>query len=136
MYEIDFSRYSLEELHQALASIDAEQYPENYAKLQAELAKPARQQQAQAVLREHESSSHDAKKVLGRTLLVITGICAFFVVFIAFSEGVIKSKSGGTLVTLAGNPLGFYFGIAVFVVAGICMMYMGFTGKGLKKEYQ
>lgn len=87
MAEIDFSRYSVEELRQAQESIDAEQYPENYARLLAELAKPERQQQEQAALRAQEIKSHDAKKVLGRTFFVIAGICLFFMAFIFHSDG-------------------------------------------------
>lgn len=136
MAEIDFSRYSVEELRQAQESIDAEQYPENYARLMAELAKPERQQQEQAELRAQEIKSHDAKKVLGRTFLVITGICLFFMAFIFHSDGVIKGKHGSVIVRLADNPVGFYFGIIIVVIGGLYLLYVGLTGKGLKKEYQ
>lgn len=136
MAGIDFSRYSVEELRQAQESIDAEQYPENYARLMAELAKPERQQQEQAELRAKEIKSHDAKKVLGRTFLVITGICLFFMAFIFYSDGVIKGKHGSVIVRLADNPVGFYFGIIIVVIGGLYLLYVGLTGKGLKKEYQ
>lgn len=37
--EIDFEKYSPEDLHSALATIDKEEYPENYRKLMAALRK-------------------------------------------------------------------------------------------------
>lgn len=136
MAGIDFSRYSIDELRQAQESIDAEQYPENYARLMAELAKPERQEQELAELRAQEIKSHDAKKVLGRTFLVIIGIGTFFMAFSFHSDGVITGKHGGVIVRLADNPVGFYFGLVVTGIAGLSMLYAGLTGKGLKKEYQ
>jgi len=133
---IDFSRYSVEELRQAQESIDAAQYPENYARLMAELAKPERQQHQQAELRANELKGHDAKKVLGRTFLVIIGIFIIFMAFILHSDGVITDKYDRFIVRLADNPVGFYFGLVVTGIGGLCALYMGLTGKGLKKEYQ
>ncbi len=134
MAGIDFSRYSVEELRQAQESIDAEQYPENYARLMAELAKPERQQQEQDALRAQEIKSHDMKMVLARTLLVITGIGTFFMAFSFYSDGVITGKYDRVIVRLVDNPVGFYFGLVVTGIVGLSMFYAGLTGKGLKKN--
>jgi len=130
---IDYSRYSVEELREAQESIDAEQYPENYACLMAELAKPERQQQEQAELRAKEIKSHDEKKVFHRALSVIASIGLFFMVFDFHSEGVIKGRHANVIVELADSPIGFYLGISFYCLGGLYLLYMGLTGKGLEK---
>ena len=134
MAGIDFSRYSVEELRQAQESIDAEQYPENYARLMAELAKPERQQQEQVELRAQEIKSHGAKKVFYRTLSVITGFGLFYMAYDFHSEGVIKGRHGSGILKLADSPIGFYLGITFYCLGGLYLLYMGLTGKGLEKN--
>jgi len=133
---IDFRRYSVEELHQALASIDAEKYPENYAKLLAELAKPERQLEEREAVRADENASQETKKILVRIFSVSVGVCSFFLVYYFFSEGVVHLRHGRILVSQAENPLGFYLWLAFFVYGGFLSLYMGFTGKGFKEKYK
>lgn len=40
--QVDYRKYSLSELHEALESIDAKEFPQNYKNLLAELDKPER----------------------------------------------------------------------------------------------
>lgn len=134
MAEIDFSRYSVEELRQAQESIDAAQYPENYARLMAELAKPERQQQEQAELRAKEIAFQDMKRTLIRIFVALVGILSLLSAFKSYGKGVITGKRGWVIVKLADNPVGFYFGIAVIVIGGLYLLYVGLTGKGLEKN--
>ncbi|MCT8126597.1 hypothetical protein H1D31_11285 [Alishewanella sp. BS5-314] len=134
MAGIDFSRYSVEELRQAQESIDAAQYPENYARLMAELAKPERQQQEQAESRAKEIASQDVKRTLIRIFVALVGSVTLFSAFTSYGEGVITGKHGRVIVKLADNPVGFYFGIVILVSGGLYLLYTGLTGKGLEKN--
>lgn len=134
MAEIDFSRYSVEELRQAQESIDAAQYPENYARLMAELAKPERQQQEQVELRAKEIAFQDVKRTLIRIFAAFVGSVTLFSAFTSYGKGVITGKHGRVIVKLADNPVGFYFGIVILVIGGLYLLYGGLIGKGLEKN--
>lgn len=137
MSEIDYTKYNLADLHDALANINAEKYPENYARLQAELAKPERQakvrkNEAAIMVTATEAGPSNLQTVV-RVILVIFAIVGFLVTLNVLNNGEITSKRGSVIVTLADNPLGFYFGIACYIGGSLYLLYIGITGKYLKK---
>lgn len=137
MTEVDYTKYSLADLHDVLENINAEKYPENYARLQAELAKPERQ----AKVQDSSATTTGSDTVAGpsnlhifaRVFLSIVAIGGFLVTLGVFNSGEITGKRGGVIATLADNPVGFYFGIACYIGGSLYLLYMGITGKGVKK---
>ena len=120
--KIDYSKYSLKELYEALGSIDSEKFPENYRQLKDELSKPERSNDE--VLSELEAEMGNQESDFKSYFIIAVG--AFFVLwgFLAEEKGIIH-KSKEVLVTLADNPDKFYFHVYLAAGIGICSVIFG-----------
>jgi hypothetical protein len=122
--KIDYSKYSLKELYEALDSIDSEKFPENYRQLKDELSKPERSNDE--VLSELEAEMGNQESDFKSYFIIAVG--AFFVLwgFLAEEKGIIhKHRSKEVLVTLADNPDKFYFHVYLAAGIGICSVIFG-----------
>ena len=85
---IDYSTYSLSELNEALESIDAHKYPENYKRLKDELAKPNRTEPKatqQIVIAENST-----KKTSKALLCIVLGLFILLRSYFNYESGAVS----------------------------------------------
>ncbi|MCC5825163.1 hypothetical protein [Alkalimonas sp.] len=126
MSRVDYTKYSLLELYEALESIDAAAFPENYENLMAELAKPERNNEQ--TLSEHKERNEAELIIFKRVIWIFVALMMFVASAVMHIEGVIKARGGRVIVTLDDNPIGFHLGILAFICLGIYSIYIGVFG--------
>lgn len=124
--QVDYTKYSLSELHEALEGIDAKAFPQNYKNLLAELDKPERNNEK--VLIAHKEQMEAERIILKRVLLIFAALMGFVASGFMYMEGVIRSRGGGEIVNVSDNPIAFHLGILAFLCFSIYSIYMGVFG--------
>ena len=130
---IDYSTYSLSELNEALESIDAHKYPENYKRLKDELAKPNRTEPKdtqQIVIAENST-----KKTSKALLCIILGLFILLRSYFNYENGVIyKRYNEPAMASLENNPKKFYLFLFFTIGAGGFITAYGIHTLFSKKE--
>lgn len=121
---VDYSKYTLPELHEALASIDAEKYPGNYQKLIAELNKPERKESR--IVFESTEVQEKRNELKSFKLTIVIGIFFVFWSYLAYNKGVIYQRcSDEILASIDNNPESFFFILSCGALLGACLIVFG-----------
>lgn len=122
--QVDYSKYTLTELYEALASIDAEKYPENYQRLVAELNRPERNESQLIV--ESEKAQEKANELKSFKFTTLVGVFFVFGSYLAYEQGVIYQRhSDQVLASIDSDPASFLFLLGSTVLLGICLIIFG-----------
>lgn len=123
MTKIDYTKYSLPELREALESINAKAYPENYKNLISELEKPERKHEAIMIDNQQIESGSD---ILKRVMFILCSIMMCFASRSMYLSGVINTRSGREIINIVDHPIAFHLVILLFLSSGLYLFYASF----------
>ena len=131
--QVDYTKYSLSELHEALESIDAYAFPENYQNLLAELEKPERKNEKVNIAKENKTDGNN--EIQTRVFLTMCSCLMFASSYFIYISGVFMSRNNRReILNIHDNPIAFHLGVMALVFCGIFLFYKGVFGAFKSKK--
>ncbi|MEO2281032.1 hypothetical protein [Pseudoalteromonas pernae] len=124
--EPNYPNYSLEELHEALATIDKDAHPERLVMIQDEILKRSSQNPKPS---EQKSELPQQKKLGtgGRIFIFVIAAIMFYFGVTGYLEGEIAGKN--QKYTREESSFMYYIHVLIFIGIGISLMYFAIFGK-------